>query len=60
MSKVRFATICDKCGKRSPEYGSWLQCYDCFNDVCDECDMEAARNEENGDTRCKDCGGYGQ
>lgn len=37
MSTVRFATICDLCGKRSPEYHKYEHCADCGDDVCPDC-----------------------
>lgn len=57
MSYVMFATLCDKCGKKSPKYTSWLTCTECMDDVCDECDVAVCRDEKYGDTVCKECGG---
>lgn len=34
MSLVMFACICDVCGRRSEEYGSWPTCPDCMDDIC--------------------------
>jgi len=38
MSSVRFAALCDTCGKRSEEYRGWRSCAGCVEDVCDSCD----------------------
>lgn len=38
MSYVRFATICDKCGERGPEYcAHTVICRECYEDVCEKC-----------------------
>jgi hypothetical protein len=55
MSLVRFACLCDQCGKRSSEYSSWLSCRDCGEDVCDDCDLSDRRDPEFGRTLCKRC-----
>jgi hypothetical protein len=56
MSMVRFATLCDKCGKRSEEYTAWPTCKDCGDDVCTECDIDSERTEdERNATLCPDC-----
>jgi len=31
---VRFAELCDKCGKPSPEYSTWAYC---LESICDAC-----------------------
>jgi hypothetical protein len=55
MTKVRFATTCDSCGKRSEEYFSWPACRECGDDICSECDVPNCRDEEIGKTWCKAC-----
>jgi NMD protein affecting ribosome stability and mRNA decay len=56
MSTVRFAMLCDKCGRRSEEYGSWPSCADCGEDVCTDCDVPAARTEDEANrTICREC-----
>jgi hypothetical protein len=37
MSTVRFATICDRCHRRSPEYDRWPVCRECQADICATC-----------------------
>ena len=34
---VRFATLCDQCGKRSDEYTAFPSCVECMEDVCEQC-----------------------
>lgn len=55
MSTVRFAEICDKCGKRSEEYSRWNVCRECGDDVCHDCDLESKRDAETARTLCRDC-----
>jgi hypothetical protein len=55
MSLAMFAAICDKCAKRSEEYGNWPWCFECLCDVCPECDVESQRNDEANRTLCKGC-----
>jgi hypothetical protein len=56
MSMVRFATKCDKCGRRSEEYTSWPSCKDCGEDICPDCDIDSERTEdESNKTLCLDC-----
>lgn len=56
MSLVRFATICDKCHKRSEEYGRFPRCSSCLEDVCPDCDVPAARaGNEDDRTVCREC-----
>lgn len=56
MSTVRFATLCDKCGRRSEEYSSWPGCSECLADVCSDCDIPGERTEdERNQTLCKLC-----
>ena len=53
---VRFATLCDKCKRRSEEYTSWPTCAECLDDVCDQCDVPSERTEdERGETLCQGC-----
>ncbi len=49
MSSVMFATICDTCKRKSPEYDCWPVCSECLEDICPECcvwtyDEEATKN----------------
>jgi hypothetical protein len=55
MSIVRFATICDGCGTRGPEYQAYLHCRECLDDVCPACDVAPERDEERGATLCARC-----
>lgn len=32
-----FATICERCSRRSPEYASWPHCRNCGDEVCPQC-----------------------
>lgn len=50
MSTVRFATICDLCGKRSAEYARFACCIDCGADVCPAC--EVGISYQNDPDRC--------
>jgi hypothetical protein len=55
MSYVRFASICDGCGVRSPEYSPWPHCRECLNDTCPECELAGEHDEEAGKTLCLSC-----
>lgn len=56
MSIVRFAMLCDKCQRRSEEYGCWPTCKDCGLDICGMCDEEDERTEDEvNKTLCHDC-----
>ena len=44
MSMVRFASICDICGKRGEEYFAFPYCRECGRDLCPE-----HRNPDYGD-----------
>jgi hypothetical protein len=56
MSVVRFAMLCDKCGRRSEEYGCHATCRECGLDICEACDVKAERTEdERNMTLCRDC-----
>lgn len=56
MSIHRFHMKCDKCGRPSPEYSSWPSCQDCMADTCPDCDVPAARSEDESNvTICKEC-----
>jgi hypothetical protein len=56
MSLVKFATLCDKCEKRSPEYSAWPSCRMCMDHICTSCASPgtASEDEEHAVT-CKDC-----
>ena len=47
MSIVRFAMLCDKCGKRSEEYTPWATCRECGMDFCPNCSTENTEDESN-------------
>jgi len=53
MTTVRFAVVCDKCGKRSPEYETWATCPYCCDDVCPACCI--GYKEDEGRTECTAC-----
>jgi hypothetical protein len=55
MSMVRFATICDQCGKRSEEYAGWGDCRECGDDVCPADILPGTFNEETGKCLCRRC-----
>lgn len=58
MSMVMYATLCDRCGARSPEYTSWPACPgDCMEDICPRCMGENAQEDEHYRWRkpCADC-----
>jgi len=58
MSLVKFATVCDKCGKRSEEYQAWPSCWDCYEDICPSCQVPGSHTEdERNETWCKECHG---
>ena len=50
---VRFAEICDHCGKRSEEYSRWFTCRECGDDVCADCSRDT--DEESGRATCNKC-----
>ena len=53
---VRFATLCDKCKRRSEEYTAWPHCAECLQDICSNCDIASKRTEdERNATLCLDC-----
>lgn len=47
MSMVRYATKCDRCGSRSPEYTAWPTCRDCQDHVCPLCSTKPSQDEHN-------------
>ena len=55
MSVVRFACICDHCGKRSEEYSGWFSCTECLEDVCDTCIVPRSGDPETGRAICQRC-----
>ena len=55
MTTVRFATVCDKCGKRSTEYEAWASCDGCQDDVCPECSAEYREDEGRKYATCHNC-----
>lgn len=55
MSMVRFAQLCDRCGKRSEEYSYWYDCRECMEDVCTDCIVPGTEDDEYGDAMCKKC-----
>jgi hypothetical protein len=52
MSIVRFASVCDHCGKRGPEYEAYLSCRECGRDLCPACRNSDFNEEERGVTIC--------
>lgn len=56
MSNVMFAQLCDKCKRRSEEYGGWPTCRECGEDVCPNCDVAIERtDDETCKTLCREC-----
>lgn len=55
MSTIKCAAICDYCKRKSEEYTGWAICRECLQDTCDQCDVEAERNEEKNRTLCRQC-----
>jgi hypothetical protein len=55
---VRFAMICDHCGKRSPEYGGWPTCRECGDHVCLGCIVPESDDADcdHYDATCLKCG----
>jgi hypothetical protein len=51
---VRFAVVCDQCGKKGPEYQGGINCSECGDDICESC---AERFDYDPPTRgvCKRC-----
>ena len=37
MSLVRYANLCDTCGKRSAEYTTYPDCFECVQEFCPNC-----------------------
>lgn len=60
MSLVRFATICDRCGKRSEEYTCFKSCTECADDICPDCttDVSYGNDPDKLGTICDVCMGY--
>lgn len=53
---VKFATLCDKCARRSEEYSSWPLCIGCLEHICSDCDCPSERTEdERNETLCQGC-----
>jgi len=54
---VKFATLCDKCNKRSEEYSPWFVCKECMGDFCDSDNCSSERTNDEGKMRClcNDC-----
>lgn len=52
MSTVRFATLCDHCGKRSMEYSVWASCEECLSDTCPECAVTGSYDEDETGSSC--------
>lgn len=55
MSLVMFASICDFCGTRGEEYSAYPRCRVCDQDVCPDCSVPGATDEETGKTLCWEC-----
>lgn len=54
MGVVRFAELCDHCGRRSREYTWWGTCAQCGDSVCSEC-SDTEIDDETGDCVCRRC-----
>ena len=53
---VRFATVCDRCNKRSEEYSTFPSCRECLEDICPDCDIPSERSgDERNKTLCRKC-----
>lgn len=54
---VKFANLCDRCGKRSSEYQLWPSCRHCGLDICDECLNKDTLEADEFDFHCtcKEC-----
>lgn len=56
---VRFAALCDQCGRRSAEWAQWPSCHDCLLDICPDCAApgEAGYEDEGRwvGARCRQC-----
>ncbi len=53
---IRFATLCDKCDKRSEEYTAFPTCEHCMDDVCPDCYVpNSFTNDERNQAVCNDC-----
>lgn len=61
MSMVMFATRCDHCRRRSPEYEAWPVCRACLAHTCPDCTVAGTEHEADLDkpatVRCVGCGG---
>lgn len=55
MSLVRFASLCDVCDSRSPEYQGWLMCRECLLDICPDCMEPGSDDGESGRCLCRRC-----
>lgn len=57
MVMVRFASTCDKCGRRSAEYTTWATCKECLEDVCPNCAQPNTERDNDGrqTVLCKSC-----
>ncbi len=42
---VRYASLCDICGKRSEEYTHWPNCRECDRDICPGCVLPGSVQE---------------
>lgn len=59
MIVVRFATLCDACKRRSPEYAAWPTCRGCDAHICPDCGVPDTESDPDVDTPvtclCLDC-----
>lgn len=46
MTIVKFATLCDRCESRSPEYESWPTCRECDEYICPQCAVPGTATED--------------
>jgi hypothetical protein len=60
MAVVRFATLCDRCRKRSEEYTAFPSCRECLDDICPDCAAPGTTTDADLDSPatclCKQCG----
>ncbi len=53
-----FATLCDRCKRRSPEWEQWPTCRGCMEHLCIDCEVPDQQQGGDGDpltTLCPEC-----
>jgi len=53
MGIVKFASVCDECGKRGPEYEAFRFCRECGRDLCPEHSNHDWDEDEKNSTLCR-------